>query len=261
VKLTTLLRPLLVATCAAFVSGAAYCFGAEAYPSRPIRFIVPNTPGGGSDIVVRVLAQKLSASWGRQVVVDNRPGGGSVIGADIAAKSLPDGYTILLGSTSLSINAGLRRKLPYDTIKDFAPVTQLASQPHLVVIHPAFPAKSVRELIALAKAKPGQLNFGSSGTGSGAHLAGELFKFMAGVDIVHIPYKGTAPSMTDLIGGQINLTFSTFVGAWPHVKSGRLQAIAVSTARRSSVLPNVPTVAESGLPGFESSRKSKNGPW
>jgi len=203
--------------------------------------------------MTRALALKLTSAWGRQVVVDNRPGGGSVIGTEIVARAPPDGYTIMVAAVSMTINATLRRKLPFDTVKDFAPVTQLVSQPHLVVIHPAFPAKTIKELIALAKAKPGQVNFGTGGTGSGAHLAGELLKHMAGIDLVHIPYKGAGGAINDVVAGQINLTISQFQSVIPHVKSGRLQTIAVSTSRRSSVLPNVPTIAESGVPGFESS--------
>jgi tripartite-type tricarboxylate transporter receptor subunit TctC len=222
------------------------------YPSRPIRFIVPNAPAGGSDTVVRALAQKMSASWKQQVVVDNRPGAGSALGAELVAKAAPDGYTIGLASISFAVNASLRKKLPYDTVKDFSPITQMSAQPHLVVVHPAFPAKSVKELIALSKARAGRINYGSSGTGSGGHLAAELFKHVAGVSMSHIPYKGIAPAMTDLIGGQIDLTFSTLIGAVPYVKSGRLQAIAVTAARRTPVAPEVPTVSESGLPGFES---------
>lgn len=248
-----LFRSSLAAILVASVAATPSSLAAEAYPARPIRLIFPYAPSGGADGITRALAQKLGAAWGRPVVVDSRPGANTVVGTEIAARAPPDGYTILLVAASLTINHSLRRNLPYDATRDFAPITQLVSQPHVLVVHPSFPAKSISELIALARAKPGQLNFGSSGTGSGQHFSGELFKAMAGVDLVHIPYKGGGPALTDLLGAQINLIFSTLLGALPHVKSGRLQAIAVSTARRSSVLPNVPTVAESGVPGFESS--------
>ena len=245
-------RCLALAVALAAVSTSQGVFGAAEYPVRPLRFVVPNTPSGGGDMAVRMITQKLGAAWRQQVVVDNRPGGGSVLGADLVAKAQPDGYTMLLGATSFSINASLRRSLPYDTEKDFAPVVQIATQPHLVVVHPALPVRSIRELIAYARARPGQLNFGSSGAGSGGHLAAELFKLAAGIEMVHIPYKGTAPAMTDLLGGQIHLIFSTILGGMPHVKSERLRAIAVSTARRSTALPDVPTIGESGVPGYES---------
>jgi tripartite-type tricarboxylate transporter receptor subunit TctC len=225
---------------------------AESYPNKPIRFIVPNAPGGGGDIIIRIVGQKLFAVWKQQVIVDNRPGGGSVIGADIVAKAAPDGYTLGLVSISLCINAGLRKTLPYDPIRDFSPITQISTQPHLIVIQPGLPVRSVKELIGFARQKNRSLNYGTSGTGSGAHLSAELFKKMAGIEMTHIPYKGTAPSMVDLIGGQIDLTFSTLLGALPHIKAGKVQAIAVTTLQRAPLLASVPTVSESGLFGFES---------
>ena len=225
---------------------------AETYPSRPIRLIVPFAPGGGTDIAARAVAQKLTQTFGQQVIVDNRPGAGTTIGTDIAAHSAPDGYTLLECSTSLAINPSLRRKLPYDALRDFVPITLVVSEPYVVVTHPTFAAKSIKELIALARTKPGQITFGSPGTGTGGHLAGELFKLLSGADITHIPYKGNGPALTDLLGGQINLLFATILPALPHVTSGKLHALAVSGSQRSSLLPNAPTVAEAGVPGYAS---------
>jgi tripartite-type tricarboxylate transporter receptor subunit TctC len=225
---------------------------AQNYPTRPIRLIVPFAPGGGTDIAARAVAQRLTQAFNQQVIVDNRPGAGTVIGTDIAAHSAPDGYTLLQCSTSLSINPSLRKKLPYDALRDFTPITLVVSEPYVVVSNPMFAAKSIKELIALAKAKPGQITFGSPGTGTGGHLAGELFKLLSGADITHIPYKGNGPALTDLLGGQINLLFATILSALPHVKSGKLNVLAVSAVQRSALLPDVPTVAEAGVPGYAS---------
>jgi tripartite-type tricarboxylate transporter receptor subunit TctC len=226
-------------------------FAATGYPEKPIRFILGFPPGGGSDILARVIGQKLSDAWGQQVVIDNRPGAGGNIAAAIAARSAPDGYTLYLGtSSSHAINKSLYRKLDYDPEKDFAPVTLVASAQNILAVHPSVAAKSVRELIALAKQRPGQLSYASTGIGTSSHLAAELFKHMAGVDIVHIPYKGPA-AMIDLISGQVQMTFGRIPVVLPHAKSGRLRMLAVTGARRSALLPQVPTVAESGLPGFE----------
>jgi len=214
--------------------------------------IVPFAPGGGTDIAARAVAQKLTQIFGQQVIVDNRPGAGTTIGTDIAAHSAPDGYTLLECSTSLAINPSLRRKLPYDALRDFTPVTLVVSEPYVVVTHPTFAAKSIKELIALAKAKPGQITFGSPGTGTGGHLAGELLKLLSGADITHVPYKGNGPALTDLLGGQINLLFATILPALPHVKAGKLHVLAVSGAKRTPLLPDVPTVAEAGVPGYAS---------
>lgn len=224
---------------------------AAGYPEKPIRFILGFPAGGGSDILARVIGQKLSDTWGQQVVIDNRPGAGGNIAAGIAARSAPDGYTLYLGtSSSHAINKSLYRKLDYDPEKDFAPVTLVASAQNILAVHPSVAAKSVRELIALAKQRPGQLSYASTGSGTSSHLAAELFKHMAGVDIVHVPYKGPA-AMIDLISGQVHLTFGRIAVVLPHVKSGRLRVLAVTGARRSARLPQLPTVAESGLPGFE----------
>jgi tripartite-type tricarboxylate transporter receptor subunit TctC len=230
-------------------SGAA---AAQGWPEKPVRFIVGFTPGGPSDIIARALGQKLADLWGQQVVIENRPGAGGNIAAEIAAKSAPDGTTWLLGNNSiLATNQSLYRKLGYDPVKDFAPVALVALQPNILVVNPGVPANSVKELIALAKAKPGQLNYASSGSGAAAHLAGELFKAMTGVDMVHIPYKGAQPALTDVISGQAQLMFATSASVIPYIKAGRLRALAVTTARRSATVPELPTLSEAGVPGFE----------
>lgn len=224
---------------------------AQDYPTRPIRFVVPFPPGGGADTLARVLGQKLGEAWGEQVVIDNRPGAGGNISAEIAAKAAPDGYTIFQGNVAHAISASLYAKLNYDLVKDFSPVTQLASTPFVLLVNPSLPAGSVKELIALAKAKPGQLNYGSSGSGGASHLAMELFRSMAGIDVRHIPYKGAGPAATDLISGQIQLMFFVQAAARPHMSSGRLRGLAIGSAKRSSALPELPTIAESGVPGYE----------
>ena len=227
---------------------------AQTYPAKPIRFIVPFPPGGGNDLIARELSQHLTESLGQPMVVDNRPGASTLIGAEAAAKASPDGYTLFMGNNStLTINPHLYKKLPYDAVRDFAPLSLLASAPFVLLAHPSVPAQSVKELIALARQRPGQLNFGSSGLGISTHLAGEMFKLMARVDIVHIPYKGAAPALTDLIGGQIELLFNNVISAMPHVRSGRLRALAVTSKTRSHALPQVPAVAEAGLPDYEAS--------
>ncbi len=224
---------------------------AQSYPSRPIRFVVPFPPGGGNDIVGRIVALKLAEALGQPVVVDNRAGAGGTIGTDIVAKSPPDGHTMLINNISLAVNATLFAKLPYDTLKDLAPVTLVGRQPNLLVVHPSVPAQSVRELLALAKAKPRQLNYGSGGVGTASHLATELLKLMAHVDLEHVPYKGLGPALTDLIGGQVQLIISTLASAMPQVKTGRLRPLAVTTLKRSSFFPEVPTMDEAGVRGYE----------
>jgi tripartite-type tricarboxylate transporter receptor subunit TctC len=224
---------------------------ADTYPSKPIRLIVPYPPGSGTDIVARLLGQKLTESWGQPIIVDNRPGAGAIIGTEAAAKAPADGYTLLMGDVGpLTINPALYAKLPYDPAKDFAPVSEVAFLPFLLVVHPSVKANSIQELVALAKAKPGELNYASVGNGSAVHLATELFKTEAGVDIVHVPYKGSAPALADLIGGQVSMMFVNVLSALPYVKSGQLRALAIATPRRSSALPDLPTVAEANLPGF-----------
>ncbi len=225
---------------------------AQNYPTKPIRMIVPFPPGGTTDILARVAGQKITEAFGQQVIVDNRPGAGGNIGTELVAKSAPDGYTLLTdpGST-LTINPSLYAKLPYDVLKDFAPITIIAAVPNLLVVHPSLPVKSVRDLIILAKARPGQLNYASTGAGQSTHLSMELFKTMAGINVVHIPYKGSSPALADLLGGQVSLMFDNMPSSLPHVKAGKLRALAVSTLKRSPAMPQLPTVAESGLPGFE----------
>ncbi|MBI2291658.1 MAG: tripartite tricarboxylate transporter substrate binding protein [Betaproteobacteria bacterium] len=247
------------AVCAAVVLVAAYAQSgiaapADNYPSRPLRFIVPLPPGGGADIVARTIAERLTKILGQQVLVDNRPGGGTVIGADLAAKAPPDGYTLLLGTaTTHAINASLVRKLPYDPVRDFAPITLVAVLPQIIVSHPSLPVASLKDLIALARKRPGEIFFASTGNGSANHLAGEMLNAVAGLKNVHVPYKGAAPSLTDLLAGQVQFMFTTIPPALPHVKSGRLRALAVANAKRSSLLPDLPTTAENGAPGVEAS--------
>ncbi len=222
------------------------------FPDKPLRFIVGFTPGGPSDILARALGQKLADSWGQQVVIENRPGAGGNIAAELVARSAPDGTTWLLGNNSiLATNQSLYAKLGYDPVKDFAPVALVAIQPNILVVNPNVAASSVKELIALAKAKPGALNYASSGSGAAAHLAGELFKAMTGVQMVHIPYKGAQPALTDVIAGQAQLMFATSASVIPYIKAGRLRALAVTTAQRSATVPELPTLSESGVPGFE----------
>lgn len=221
------------------------------YPSRPIRLIVPSAPGGGTDFTARTIGQKLTDIVGQTIIVDNRPGAAGNIGVEIAAKSAPDGYTLVMPITSFPINPHLYSRLPFDTLKDFAPIVHASSAPLFLVVNPAVAAKSVGELIALAKAKPGQLNFANSGNGTTAHLAGELLKKMAAVDIVGVAYKGGGPAVLDLIAGRVQIYFSTIPAALTHVQAGRLRGIAVTTSRRVDLIPDVPTVGESGLPGFE----------
>jgi tripartite-type tricarboxylate transporter receptor subunit TctC len=225
---------------------------AQSYPTKPIRYIVPFPPGGGQDLVARALSPRLTEALGQPVLVDNRPGAATMLGAEVAAKSAPDGYTLFMGSnTTLSINPNLYAKVPYDPIKDFAPVTRIGSAPNLLVVHPSLPVRTVKELAALARSKPGQLNYGSSGAGTPAQLAGVMFGDVAHTKLVHVPYRGSGPALTALISGETQLMFSTMTSTLPFVKSGRMRAIAVTSARRALAAPEIPTVAESGYPGFE----------
>lgn len=225
---------------------------AEVYPSKPIRIVAPFPPGGPADILSRIIGHKLSQSWGQQVIVDNRPGAGGNIGADLVAKAAPDGYTLLLGFVGThAINASLYAKMPYDNVKDFEPVSQIAAVTIVLVVHPSVPALSIKELIALAKSKPGQLTFGSPGNGTPQHLAGQLFNTMADVDMLHVPYKGAVPALTDLLGGQVSMIFSSMPPALPLVKTGKIRALGVTSATRSPAAPAIPTITESGLPGYE----------
>ena len=224
---------------------------AEGYPDKPIRIIVPYPPGGFNDTLARTLGQKLTEKWGQPVIVDNRPGGGTTIGTNLAAKSAPDGYTLLIVSFAFAVNPALYASLPYDTGRDFVPIVFAASTPNLLVVNPELPVKSVKELIALAKSKPGKLNYASAGNGSSNHLSMELFKSLTGVDIVHVPYKGSAPAVTDLIGGQVDLMFDNVPNVLQQVKAGKLRALAVSSKERSPFIKELPAVAESGVPGFD----------
>jgi tripartite-type tricarboxylate transporter receptor subunit TctC len=231
--------------------GAARSAEAAAYPTRPIRLIVPVAAGGGADFAARVMAQKLNEAWGQPVIVDNRPGGAGNLGVALAAKAAPDGYTIVLPITSFPINPSLYSKLPFDTVRDFAPIVLVGHGALLLVVHPGVAATNVEQLIAIAKAKPGALNYANSGSGTTAHLASELFKKMAGVEIVGVAYKGGGPSITDLMAGQVQMYFATIPAAIGQVKAGRLRALAVTTPKRVPELQQIPTVAESGLPGFD----------
>ena len=236
---------LMLSTC--FLTVAA----AQTYPSKPLRFVVPFAPGGGADTLGRLVSQKVAESLGQQVIVDNRGGAGGNVAAEVVARALPDGYTLLQANVAHAISASLYRKLNYDLIKDFAPITLLASSPYLLMVNPAVQASSVKELIALAKARPGQLTYGSSGTGGHSHLLTELFNSMAGVKVRHVPYKGAGPAMIDLIAGQIQISFNTLGVALPLVKSGKLKGLAVTSSRRVPEEPGYPTIAEAGVNGYE----------
>ena len=247
VRISGILAATLVAATAS--SGAAV---AQEFPNKPLRLIVPFPPGGGNDILARSVGQRLAEIIGQQVIIDNRGGAGGLIGAELAAKAVPDGYTIFLASIgNLAFNPALHAKLPYDPVRDFAPVTLLATSAFIMVVNPSVAAKSVKELIALAKAKPGTLNYASAGQGSSLHLTGEIFKLATGTDLVHVAYKGSAPALTDLIAGQVQIMFGTMPATLPQVKAGKLRALGVSGAKRSAAASDVPTIAESGVPGFE----------
>ncbi len=229
----------------------ANCIFAAVFPERPLRLIVPFAPGAGQDITGRLLAQRLTNAWRQQVVVDNRPGAGSNIGSEIGARAAADGYTLLLANEAIAINATLIKKLPFDPLRDLAAVSLIVINPRIFVVHPGVPASNIKELIAFARTKPGGVSYGSSGVGTGPHLAGALLSSMANVEMTHIPYKGVAPAITDLLGGQLQLIVSTILSAAPHLQSGKLRGLAVTTAKRSAALPTMPTVAESGVPGYE----------
>lgn len=235
---------------AAGVAYSGLAAGADAYPARPVRFILGFPAGGASDIVARAMAQKLSEMWGQQLVIDNRPGATGLIASDLASKTTPDGYTILLVSSSYANNAILKKKLPFDPLKDLVSVTKVAVVPNVAVVPPSFPAKSIKELIAYAKSRPGQINYASGGSGTGTHLATELLKMMAGINMVHVPYKGTPPALIDLMAGRIQLMLAGAPPTLPHIKTGKLRALGVTSAKRSPELPEVPAIAET-LPGYE----------
>ena len=225
--------------------------GAQPYPSRPVRIIVPIGTGGVTDILTRILAQRLATIWSQQVIVDNRPGGGSNVGIELAARAPADGYTLLMAQPAFTVNVSLYRKLAYDPLRDFSPITLTALSTNVLVAHPGVPVRSLKELIALAKAKPGQLSYASSGNGTTPHLAGELLKTMAGIDMVHVPYKGAGASVVDLLGGHVDLAFVSLASVVPQLKAKKLKALAVTSAKRSTLMPDLPTFAEAGLRGYE----------
>ena len=238
---------LALALCSCAVAAAA-----DTYPAKPIRFVVPSSAGGGSDVLARMFAQKMTENWGQQVVIDNRIGANGIIGTEAAAKAPPDGYTIHLGNIStLAVNPHLYLKLPYDALRDFVPITLAATIPVVLVVHPSLPVKSVKELIALAKARPGQLNYASGGTGSAQHLPMEMLRVESGINIVHVPYKGLGPAFSDVLGGQVPMMFTGVSNVVPHMKTGRLRVLAIGSPKRSLTLPDVPTVAEAGVAGFD----------
>lgn len=238
---------------AAVMAATAGIASAQGYPAKPIRFIVPSTPGGSVDTLARTVGPRLSEKWGQQVIVDNRSGAGGAIAGDLVAKSPPDGYTLLVGTVaSLATNVSLQKKLPYDPMKDFAPVTLIATQNLMLLVHPSLPVKSVKELTALGKKKPGSLSFSSAGNGTGGHLSGELYKMLAGVDLLHVPYKGVAPAMIDIVSGQVTMTFASIISGSQQVKTGRLRALAVTGARRSPAMAELPTMMQAGVAGYES---------
>jgi len=234
--------------CAACLAASA---GAQSYPTKPVRIIVPVGAGGATDILTRALSQRLSAVWQQQVVTDNRPGGGSNVGFDVAAKAPADGYTLLMAQPAFTVNVSLYKKLPYDPLRDFTPIVLTASGANVLVVHPSVPARTVKEFIALAKSRPGQMSYASSGNGTTPHLSGELLKTMTGIQMTHIPYKGAGASIGDLMGGHVDLAFLSLASVAPLVKAGKLRAIAISSAKRSALMPELPTFVESGLPGFE----------
>ena len=238
----------VISACGAALATAA---AAQAYPARAVRLIIPFSAGGAADVPARILTQRMSESLGQQVIVDNRPGLGSAIGAELAAKAPPDGYTLFLLSNTHFVTAALHKKLPYDPLNDYAPITQITSAPNVLVVHPSLPAKTVKDLVTLARARPRQIDYASSGNGSTQHLTGALFARMAGIEMTHIPYRGSGQVTADLLGGQVMVAFPGIAGMLPHIKSGKLRALGVTSAKRSLELPDVPTIAEAGVKGYE----------
>ena len=247
----------IFAVSSALVAAHAACSAslfAQEYPVKPVRFVIAFTPGGPSDILTRLVGTKLAESLGQTFIFDNRPGAGGNVAGEIVAKAPPDGYTLLMGNNSvLATNATLYKTMAFDPVKELAPIALVASQPNILVVHPSVPVKNVKELIAFAKSRPGQLNYASSGSGAAAHLSAELFKSMTGVNMVHIPYKGASPALIDVLAGQCQVMFATALSVQPYLQAGRLRPLAVSTAKRARTIPDLPTVAEAGVPGFEAS--------
>lgn len=241
----------LVVSLAVPLTGNAATRAEVPYPTKPLRFVVPYSAGGGGDIMARMIGAKLTEAWGQPVIVDNRPGGGTIIGTDLVAKAPPDGYTILLATNTHAVNASLHRKLPYDSLRDFAPVTLLATAPNILLASPSLQTRSLGQFVALAKSRPGKLNYGSSGKGGTGHLAMEMLKSLAKIDLVHIPYKGGGPAMNAILGGEVSVLFNNIIAAVPQVKAGRLWALGVTSRQRSLAVPDVPTIAEGGVQGFE----------
>jgi tripartite-type tricarboxylate transporter receptor subunit TctC len=252
-RLLTRVRSCLAITCStaavAILANATYA--APPYPSKPIRVIVPFAPGGGTDLTARLVGQRLTERTGQPVIIDNRPGAGTMLGTELTLKSAPDGYTFMIASASHAINPSLYRKVNYDPIRDFAPITLAISFPFIIAVHPSIPVRNVKEFIAHVKANPGRLTYASSGTGATNHLAGELFKTMAGIDLLHVPYKGGGPAMNDTIGGQVSMIFGTVLETMPQVRAGKLRGLAVSSGKRAAFAPDVPTASEDGLPGYD----------
>lgn len=251
------LSTVVVCVAALLAAGAAHAQQAPSgagYPSKPIKMVMPFPAGGPTDILGRLLGQKLTEAWGQNVVIDNRPGGAGMIGSVVAARSPPDGYTLFLGGIStLAVAPFVQKNMPYDPIRDFQPVTQTTISPLLLMVHPSLPVKTVKAFVALARARPGEINYASSGPGGSGHLAGELFKMVTKTNLVHVPYRGAPPALTDLIGGQVQVMFGTMLAAVPHVRAGKIRAVAVTGPRRSIAVPEVPTFAESGLSGYDAS--------
>jgi tripartite-type tricarboxylate transporter receptor subunit TctC len=230
-------------------TGAAYA--QQSYPVRPVRLVVPSSPGGGTDITARIIAPRLGEFLGQQVVVENRPGAGTMIGGEVVARAAPDGYTLLMGISTLAINPAMYRKVPYDALRDFAPISQVVSLPNILVVHPSLPVKTVKELIAFARARPGQINFASAGVGTNPHLSMELFLSMAGLKMIHVPYKGSGQGVIDLLAGHVSVMTPSIITALSYVRNGRLRALGVTSAKRAAGAPDIPTIAEAGLPGYE----------
>ena len=252
-KINGLLCTALIA--GSIAGGPAWAQGAAGYPAKAVRFIAPFPPGGSTDLLARLVALKLSEAWGQQVIVENRGGAGGTIGVELAARAAPDGYTIVMGHVgTFGFNPTLYPKLPYDAIRDFAPITVLATVPNGMAVHPSLPVKTARDFVALAKAKPGELLYASGGSGSASHLAGEYFKLLTKINMVHVPYKGTGPAMISMISGQTTMTITGMVALMPHVKSGRLKLLGVATMKRLSIMPDIPTINESGVPGYDANQ-------